>query len=129
MPPSALDAFTLRLPVAGTIVESREKAAAYATAAAVIKAGGDCDRALQLAADVTANRTLRRRLIRTARLLTRGLLLSRAWVRSGLDRAGQERDLLEICETTGDYAAGLARLGRLAEAEGRSALDRCGSLR
>jgi type II secretory pathway component PulF len=119
-----VDRFMLAAPLLGRLTRAEARSELYATLGALLGAGVDIDEALILATPACENRVLRRRFERVRPSVRRGLTLSAALERCGLDRRGHDAAMLRTAEAIGDYAASLERLAAAARIERDELLDR-----
>ena len=111
-------------PVVGRLVRADERSRVYATLSSLLGAGVDLDEALGLSASAAVNREVRGALVRARSSVQRGLPLSTALARSGLDVAGRDAAVVRVAEATGDYAGCLGRLAVGARVERDELLSR-----
>ncbi len=109
----------LATPFLGRIIAASSRARFYGLAAALLRAGANIDEAIALAARAVSNEPLRLCCARAHALLTRGVPLSHAVARCGLDRTGRDRALLAVAEAGSGYAVCLERLSAVARSEYR----------
>jgi type II secretory pathway component PulF len=121
---AAADRALLGAPFAGTLVRTRERSDFYATVACLLRAGVDLETAMESAVATIGNSALHASAAATVRALRRGIALSAAVVRSGLDRAQRDAAMLRLGEATGDYAGTCERLAKLELEDYGRALDR-----
>jgi type II secretory pathway component PulF len=121
---TAADRALLAAPFAGTLVRTRERADFYATVACLLRAGVDLETAVESAVATIRNASLHAAAAATVRALRRGIALSAAVVRSGLDRAQRDAAMLRLGEATGDYAGTCERIAKLELEDYGRALDR-----
>ena len=121
---AAADRAVLATPFAGTLVRTRERSDFYATVACLLRAGVDLETAVESAVATIANSQLHAAASATVRALRRGIALSAAVVRSGLDRAQRDAAMLRLGEATGDYAGTCERIAKLELEDYGRALDR-----
>lgn len=122
------DRTLLRIPVVGTVVSAGERRNLYATLAALLAAGSDLEHALRLSVHTITNTQMAAAAGRLIRSVRRGVELSQALERSGLDPSGSDSALVRIAEATGDYAGALQRAAAAAAGQRRAALQRLCSL-
>jgi type II secretory pathway component PulF len=120
----AADRAVLAAPFAGTLVRTRERSDFYATVACLLRAGVDLETAMESAVATIRNAALHAAAAATVRALRRGIALSAAVVRSGLDRAQRDAAMLRLGEATGDYAGTCERIAKLELEDYGRALDR-----
>jgi type II secretory pathway component PulF len=121
---AATDHALLAAPFIGTLVRARERSDFYATVACLLRAGVDLETAVESAVATIGNASLRSHAAATVRGLRRGIALSAAVVRSGLDRAQRDAAMLRLGEATGDYAGTCERIAKLELEDYGCALDR-----
>lgn len=121
---AAADRLLLAAPFAGTLVHTRERADFYATVACLLHAGVDLETAMESAVATIENASLHASADATVRALRRGITLSAAVVRSGLDPAQRDAAMLRLGEATGDYAGTCERIAKLELEDYGRALDR-----
>lgn len=121
---AAADRALLVAPFAGTLVRTRERSDFYATVACLLRAGVDLETAMESAVATIGNAALHAAASATVRGLRRGVALSAAVVRSGLDRAQRDAAMLRLGEATGDYAGTCERIAKLELEDYGRALDR-----
>lgn len=114
----------LEIPGLGRSLQVSAKQELYATLAALLTAGIELDRAIELTTPAVTNLELRRRLSKVGDLVRRGWLPSAAIIRAGLDPDGRDAGLIKTAEAGGDYAGCFGRLAAVAatERDERSAL-------
>ena len=66
-----------------------------------------------MAAEAIGNRCLRARVMRLRSFVVRGVALSEALSRAGIDSLGHEAGFLRQAEAVGDYPATLSRMSRI----------------
>jgi general secretion pathway protein F len=120
----AADRAVLAAPFAGTLVRTRERSDFYATVACLLRAGVDLETAVESAVATIGNAALHAAAAATMRALRRGIALSAAVVRSGLDHAQRDAVMLRLGEATGDYAGTCERIAKLELEDYGRALDR-----
>ncbi len=108
------DHAVLALPLAGRLVAQGERGRFYALVAALLAAGGEIDAALAMATPTVANGVIRARCARARRLLLKGIPISTAVARSGLDPGGEDAALLAVAEAGVGYQTCFARLAAVA---------------
>jgi type II secretory pathway component PulF len=121
---TSADRVVLAAPFVGTLVRSRERADFYATVACLLRAGVDLETAMEGAVATVGNDALHASAAATVRGLRRGIALSAAVVRSGLDRAQRDAAMLRLGEATGDYAGTCERIAKLELEDYGRTLDR-----
>jgi type IV pilus assembly protein PilC len=119
-----IDTFVLAAPLLGRLARAEARSELYAALGALLSAGVDLDEALILATPACENRILRRRFERVRPSVRRGLTLSAALERCGLDSRGSDAAMLRTAEAIGDYGASLERLAAAARIERDELLDR-----
>jgi type II secretory pathway component PulF len=119
-----LDHCLIETPLVGRVVRMGARVQLYGIVAALLEAGLDVERALELATPSLANRAARRHCVRMRRMLRGGTKLSDALARSGLDRVGHDASLLRVAEATGNYEACFKRLAAVAGDERNTLLLR-----
>ncbi len=122
------DRTLLRIPVVATVVGAGNKRDFYASLAALLSAGSDLEHALRLSTATISNSEIAVAAGRLLRSVRRGVALSHALERSGLDQSGSDSVLLRIAEATGDYAAALQKAAATAARQRQDALQRLCSL-
>jgi type II secretory pathway component PulF len=110
------DRALLHTPFVGTTLSATVRCEIYAALSALLGAGVELDRALELVAPVASSSVMRARIERARALVSRGSMLSVALLRSKLDPNGEDAALVRVAEATGDYAGCFARMSRLAAA-------------
>jgi type II secretory pathway component PulF len=125
---AATDRILAAAPFVGTLVCTRERADFYATVACLLRAGVDLETAVESASVTVRNAGLRTDAEATVRGLRRGIALSAAVLRSGLDRSRRDAAMLRLGEATGDYAGTCERIAALELEDYGRALDRMSGL-
>ncbi len=116
------DHAVLALPLAGRLVAQGERGRFYALVAALLAAGSEIDTALAMAVPTVANTVIRARCARARRLLLKGVPISTAVARSGLDSSGEDRALLAVAESGVGYRTCFARMAAVAATRRRHTL-------
>ncbi|RMF21169.1 MAG: hypothetical protein D6760_10040 [Deltaproteobacteria bacterium] len=110
------DHAVLALPLAGRLVAQGERGRFYALVAALLATGSEIDAALAMATPTVANSVIRAQCVRARQLLLKGMPISVAVARSGLDPSGEDRALLSVAEAGVGFHVCFSRLAAAAAA-------------